>query len=149
MANNRSNFGEHLTIDGYQGGLEKLNDKQAVFKCLNELPELLGMKKLAEPAVCFAPDNLKNDPGGWSGFVIIAESHISIHTFPRRGFVSIDVYSCKPGLDRKFIADYFIKKFDLKDLETHFLIRGTKYPVKDIHPVRKAFDEVGRFNKLS
>lgn len=133
MSGKRYNFGEHLTIDGYGGSLEKLNDKALVFKCLNELIELLKMKKLLEPVVCFAPDNQKSDPGGWSGFVIIAESHISIHTFPRRGFVSIDVYSCKSGMDKKFIADYFIKKFDLKDLETHFLKRGTKYPVKDIY----------------
>lgn len=133
MVGKRYNFGEHLTIDGYGGSLEKLNDKALVFKCLDELTELLKMKKLIEPQICFAPDNHKSDPGGWSGFVIIAESHISIHTFPRRGFVSIDVYSCKSGMDKKFITDYFIKKFDLKDIETHFLKRGTKYPVKDIY----------------
>lgn len=127
------NFGEHLTIDGYKGSLEKLNDKEAVLECLNELPELLGMKKLAEPQVYFASSNDKKDYGGWSGFVVVAESHISIHTFPKRGFVSIDVYTCKPGMDRKFIADYFTKKFDLKDIETHFLNRGTKYPVEDIY----------------
>lgn len=131
--NNRCNFGEHLTIDGYGGGLEKLNDKDIVLKCLNELPKLLGMKKLAEPQVYFAPINNKKDCGGWSGFVVVAESHISIHTFPKRGFVSIDVYTCKPGMDRKFIAEYFTKEFDLKDIETHFLNRGTKYPIEDIY----------------
>src|SRR3989338_5500328 len=133
MANSHCNFGEHLTIDGYGGSPEKLNDKALVFECLNELPELLGMNKLAEPQVCLAPDNHKNDPGGWSGFVVIAESHISIHTFPRRGFISADIYTCKTGLDKKSIADYFIKKFNLKDMETHFLKRGTKYPIKNIY----------------
>ena len=133
MADNHCNFGEHLTIDGYRGSLEKLNDKALVLKCLNELAELLKMKKLIEPQICLAPDNHKNDPDGWSGFVIIAESHISLHTFPRRGFISADVYTCKTGLDKKFIADYFIKKFNLKDMETHFLMRGTEYPVKDIY----------------
>ena len=133
MADNHRNFGEHLTIDGYRGSLEKLNDKALVLKCLNELAELLKMKKLIEPQICLAPDNRKNDPGGWSGFVIIAESHISIHTFPRRGFISADIYTCKAGMDKEFVADYFIKKFDLKDVETHFVIRGTKYPVKDIY----------------
>lgn len=130
---NFCNFGEHLTIDGYKGSLEKLGDKEIVLKCLNELPELLEMKKLAEPQVYFAPNNGKKDCGGWSGFVAIAESHISIHTFPKRGFVSADVYTCKNGVDRKFIADYFIGKFELKDIETHFIVRGTKYPVEDIY----------------
>ncbi len=130
---NCCNFGEHLTLDGYKGRLEKLNDKELVLKCLNELPELLEMKKLAEPEVYFASGNGKNDCGGWSGFVVIAESHISIHTFPKRGFVSIDVYTCKAGMNQKFIADYFIREFELQDIETHFLTRGTKYPVEDIY----------------
>jgi len=60
---------------------------------------------------------------------------ISIHTFPHRGFVSIDVYTCKSGMDRDFVSDYFIKIFDLKDIETNFIVRGTKYPVRRIYNV--------------
>ena len=130
---NICNFGEHLMIDGYQGDKEKLNEKALVLRCLDELPGLLGVKKLAEPEVYFAPDNQKKDPGGWSGFVIIAESHISVHTFPARGFVSIDVYTCKNGLDVKFITDYFTKIFSLKETEINFVKRGTKYPVNNIY----------------
>lgn len=126
------NFGEHLTIDGYDGDSEKLNDKNLILKSLDELPEILGMKKLSEPQVHYAPDNNRKDPGGWSGFVIVAESHISIHTFPKRGFLSADVYSCKNGLNIDFIANYFKEKFDLKNLETNFIKRGTLYPLKNI-----------------
>ncbi|MBA4318328.1 MAG: adenosylmethionine decarboxylase [Flavobacterium sp.] len=130
---NHCNFGEHLTIDGYKGDKDKLNNKDIVFNCLDKLPELLEINKLIEPQVCFAPEGNIKDPGGWSGFVIIAESHISIHTFPNRGFVSIDIYTCKNGMNKKFITDYFIKAFGLKDIETHFIKRGTKYPVKNIY----------------
>ncbi len=133
MKRNYSNFGEHLTIDGYKGNFEKLNSKELILSCLNELPGMIGMKKLAEPQIYSAPDNNLKDPGGWSGFVVIAESHISVHTFPKRGFVSIDVYTCKPKMDKKFISNYFIKKFDLKNIETHFIKRGTKYPVENIY----------------
>ncbi|MDI6777845.1 MAG: adenosylmethionine decarboxylase [Patescibacteria group bacterium] len=124
------NFGEHFTLDGYGGNFKKLNDKKLVLKCLEELPRKLGMRILGEPRICLAPDNNIKDSGGWSGFVVVAESHISIHTFPHRQFVSIDVYTCKNGMNRKFVADYFTKKFDLKDIETHFIRRGTKYPVE-------------------
>lgn len=125
-------FGEHSMIDGYGGSFDKLNDKDLVLHCLNDLPEKLSMNKLAEPEVYLAPDNNKKDPGGWSGFVIIAESHISIHTFPRRGFLSADVYSCKNGLDKAYIVNYFQEKFKLEKTETNFVIRGTKYPQKNI-----------------
>ena len=120
-------FGEHIMIDGYDGDYEKLNDKEFVLECLNELPKKLDMHKLAEPSIYFAPGNDKKDPGGWSGFVVIAESHISIHTFPANGFLSADVYTCKNGMDLEFILSYFKDKFDLKDIEHNFIKRGTKY----------------------
>ena len=120
-------FGEHITIDGYGGSYEKLNNKELVLSCLNELPEKLEMNKLAEPSVYFAPDNNKKDPGGWSGFVVIAESHVSIHTFPARGFLSADIYTCKNGMDLELISNYFKEKFELKEIEENFIKRGLKY----------------------
>ena len=127
-----TNFGEHLTIDGYGGSRELLDSKELVLKCLKQLPELWGMKTLSKPEVYFAPDNHMKDPGGWSGFVVIAESHISIHTFPKRGFVSADVYTCKNGLDIELVIQYFKDKFELKDIEKNFIKRGTRYPDKNI-----------------
>lgn len=126
-------FGEHLTVDGYGGNFEKLNDKELVLKCLSELPEKLGMQKIAEPVVYFAKENGKKDPGGWSGFVVIAESHISIHTFPARGFLSADVYTCKNGLDIEFVINYFEDAFKLQDVEQNFIQRGTRYPKENIY----------------
>src|SRR3989338_5364340 len=102
-------FGEHLMIDGYGGDEKKLNNKKLVLKCLEELPGLLGMKKLTNPLMVWAEPNGKKDPGGWSGVVLIAESHISIHTFPARGFFTADVYTCKNDVDTKFIVEYFTK----------------------------------------
>ena len=126
------NFGTHLTIDGYGGNPTRLNDKELVLQCLTELPTLLGMRIIFGPEVCFASANDHKDPGGWSGFVMIAESHISCHTFPNRGFVSIDVYSCKEEMDQKFVVDYFTKMFELKDTEVNYIKRGTKYPMHNV-----------------
>lgn len=125
-------FGEHVTIDGYGGNYELLNNKETVSFLLSDLTEKLGMKMLSEPIVISAPGNLAKDPGGWSGIVIIAESHMSIHTFPKRCFVSADVYSCRNGLDVQKIVTYFTKTFELSDVETHFVKRGTKYPAENI-----------------
>lgn len=86
------------------------------------------MKKLSEPEIYFAEGNGGKDPGGWSGFVVIAESHISIHTFPGRQFVSADVYTCKNGMDVAFVERFFAEKFLLADIETNFIRRGTRYP---------------------
>lgn len=125
-------FGEHLTLDGYGGSYEKLDDCDLVLRCLRELPERLGMHTLSDPVVYAAPDNQIKDPGGWSGFVVIAESHISIHTFPRRRFVSIDAYTCKNGMDVDIAIAYFKERFELEETETNFVIRGKKYPQQNV-----------------
>ena len=119
-------------VDGYGGSYEKLNSREVVLKCLNELPEILGMSKLAAPVVYEAPGNDAKDPGGWSGFVVISESHISVHTFPARGFVSIDVYTCKNGLDNRYTVKYFKDAFGLRDTEENFVERGKKYPTNNL-----------------
>lgn len=129
---NSSHFGEHLMIDGYHGSYKKLNNRDLVFSVLDKLPEKLEMRKLTKPRIMSAPDNGIKDCGGWSGFVIIAESHISIHTFPARGFLTADIYTCKNGLDRNFVKQYFIKKFNLKSVEENFVKRGKKYPSENI-----------------
>ena len=125
-------FGEHLTIDGYGGDKDMLNNKARVFDCIDKLPELLGMHKLSKSEIYWAEGNDTKDPGGWSGFVVIEESHIAVHTFPGRRFVSADVYTCQNGLNSAFIIDYFKKQFGLADVETNFIKRGTRYPDLDI-----------------
>ena len=129
-----AHFGEHITVDGYGGSPERLNDKEAVYSTLSELCDVLHMRPLMKPFIVSAPDNHIKDPGGWSGFVLIAESHISIHTFPKRQFLSADVYTCQNGIDVDFVVDYFKKKFKLKNVEKHFIKRGMRYPAKNTIP---------------
>ena len=125
-------FGVHFTLDGYGGNPEKLNDPVLMEKILNELPEKLEMDKLTEPVVKYAePRNMK-DSGGYSGFVMIAESHISIHSFPKKKFVSIDAYTCKDDMDKETIETYFRDAYELQDTEVQFFKRGLNFPKKDL-----------------
>lgn len=127
MENEQSHFGEHLMLDGYGGSYKKLNSKDLVSSILYDLPTKLGMKLLSEPVVYFAEPNHIKDPGGWSGVVVIAESHLSIHTFPEKGFVTADVYTCKNGMDNEYIIKYLTDAFELKDTEINFVKRGLRY----------------------
>lgn len=125
-------FGMHLTIDGYMGDHELLNDMSLVFNLLNELPEKIGMHKMMPPYVVISPPLNEKDSGGVSGFVMIAESHISAHTFPKKRFVSIDVYTCKSKLPTDFVVNYFKNAFKLKEIEVHEIKRGLKFPEHDL-----------------
>src|SRR3989338_11242378 len=126
-----TNFGLHLTIDGYGCREKTLSNMEYVFEVLNDLPVFLRMHKLITPYVVAAPANDKKDPGGYSGFVMIQESHISIHTFPKRRFVSIDVYSCK-SFEHKKTERYLAKAFGIRERETNVIVRGTHYPLTDV-----------------
>lgn len=126
------NFGEHLTLDGYLGSKPLLNDEAALRRFLADLPEQLGMHKICEPQIVHTEGNGGNDPGGLSGFVMIAESHISIHTFVERRFASADIYTCKNGMDIEFIVNWFKQTFDFQDVEQHLIQRGRRYPATNI-----------------
>ncbi len=125
----RQRFGTHLTLDGYGASVERLNDMHRVFAALNNVPDLLNMKKIITPYVVHYPGNGKKDRGGYSGMVMIAESHISIHTFPDARFVSIDVYTCQGSLEIGTAMKFFQREFGVKEWEKHVIKRGTKYPL--------------------
>lgn len=44
-------------------------------------------------------------PYGVSGVVIIAESHVTVHTWPEHGYAAVDVFSCSPRLDHRVIRN--------------------------------------------
>ncbi len=84
----------HLIIDGHGCDEAQLSDPEHVRSFLNEYPASISMTKIIDPSVHIYRGP-KPEDWGVSGFVIIAESHISIHTFPARGYINIDVFSCK------------------------------------------------------
>lgn len=129
-------FGPHLTLDLYGCNKKKLFDEVFITKILEELPDLIGMHKISEPFILNYSGNPKSfDKGGISAFIIIAESHISIHTFPEQAFASVDIFSCK-NFDIKIAEKYLIEEFEAKKVEKHFLIRGEEFP-RDIEKAKE------------
>jgi S-adenosylmethionine decarboxylase len=84
------------------------------------------MKKISAPYVIDYDGGRKPEDWGFSGVIIIAESHISVHTFPQKYFVSIDVYSCKKFSQTRAIA-FFKRFFQPKTLEINSVERGKKF----------------------
>ena len=124
-------FGLHVTFDGYGCNEKVLDSIHASTRYLNMLVKRLHMKKLYGPKVVYTKGNGHKDPGGNSGFVIIEESHLSIHTFPKRRFVSIDMYSCN-DFDHKEAVAFTKKYFTAKSIEKYIVVRGKKYPMENI-----------------
>jgi S-adenosylmethionine decarboxylase len=125
-------FGQHATLDGYGGNPAALDDEKVIRQALFDLCDILGMHALAEPMVVAAPDNELRDPGGWSGFLLIAESHVSLHTFPRRRFLSADAYSCRNHIDVAAVRSLLTDRFGIEEFESHVISRGLRYPTHNI-----------------
>ncbi|MBI2165333.1 MAG: S-adenosylmethionine decarboxylase [Chloroflexi bacterium] len=115
----------HLAIDGYGGDVEKMRSPEAIYQLLDTYPGLIGMNKVSEPLVRTYVGPVPED-WGISGFVIIAESHISIHTFPDRRFVQIDVFSCKE-FDAEEALKELCRAFSFRAVKTWVLERGLEY----------------------
>ena len=116
----------HLAIDGYNGDREKLADSDFLYRFLDTFPDSIGMTKIASPTV-YTYHAPKHEDWGVSGFVIIAESHISIHTFPERNYVNIDVFSCK-SFDVDKALDEIKGIFSFSTVKTWILERGLEIP---------------------
>lgn len=125
-------FGLHLTLDGYDGEPEWLANPGLVQGWLDDLPEVLGMTKLIEPCVVTVGPRGDKDPGGVTGFMLVAQSHLSVHTFPRRRFVSADIYTCQDDLDQEGIRTSLMATFGLADVETNLIPRGTRFPLANL-----------------
>ena len=115
----------HLVVDGYGAPSEKLRDTDLVFSFLDEYPDAIGMTKIVPPQVYTYHGKTAED-WGVSGFVLIAESHISIHTFPDRQYVNIDIFSCK-DFDAVSSLDDVKRTFSLTEVKVWTLERGIDY----------------------
>jgi S-adenosylmethionine decarboxylase len=91
------------------------------------------MKLMNVPVVYKAEAVSEKDKGGYTAFAVITESHISMHTFPYRGYISIDAYTCRNDLEHTLITDIIEEHFKPGTLDVKVIKRGTKFPDKDIN----------------
>ena len=119
----------HLVIDGYEAAHQVLEDKDLIYRFLDEYPETIGMTKMAPPQVRLYHGKVPQD-WGISGFVLIAESHISVHTFPARGYVNVDVFSCK-DFDSAACSRDIKRLFSLPQMKTWTMDRGVDFSTSE------------------
>lgn len=128
-------FGPHFMLDGYGSSRKKLSDLSFIYKFLDEFPEIIGMTKIMPPYTISYTTGLKPEDWGISGVVLIAESHISIHTFPEKEYFSLDVFSCKE-FDVDQVTQEILSTFQPKRYEINTLQRGREFP-RDIMNVKQ------------
>ena len=102
---------KHLLLELYGCDCEKLND-ESFLRCL-----LNRAAKLAKATVLNLISN-KFEPQGVTAIVLLAESHISIHTWPESNYSAVDIFTCGQNMIPELASQYLIETLKA---EEHFL----------------------------
>jgi len=88
--------GSHLIIDLWEA--EGLDDRDRIEQALIDAVSAAGATLLHIHLHTFS------EGGGISGVAVLAESHISVHTWPERGYAAFDVFMCGDAEPRKALS---------------------------------------------
>lgn len=110
-------LGTHLLVELRDCDHEILRDLD---KVRDALVDAANKAKATVVEVAFHEFN----PFGISGMVIIAESHLSIHTWPEYGYAAVDIFTCGDLIKPEEAAAYLIERFNSKSPSMMEMKRG-------------------------
>lgn len=122
-------FGPHLLLDFYCNS-EKLCAEEYWKDLLKQLVKRVGMTKLTNPIVtrtdCSNVKWAEPNVTGLSGFIVLAESHVSFHTFAEAGYVFLDIFSCKE-FDTSAVIRFLHNELDITQIDIQLRERGKNF----------------------
>jgi len=110
-------LGRHLLVELYDCDKEALNDLGFLRKAMVDAAIECGAVVLGDSFHHFSPQ-------GVSGVVIIAESHLSIHTWPEYSYAAVDVFTCGTSVQPEKAAEVLIEKLGSRNHSLVEIPRG-------------------------
>jgi S-adenosylmethionine decarboxylase len=137
-----ANIGTHCIVELYGCPRELLNDEQYVKDALREACSF-GL------ATLMGEVSHKFHPQGVTALALLAESHISVHTWPEHGYAAADIFTCGDHANPQRASDFLIRKFQADHHSLTKLVRGPEaccdrmsaVPGLDIEPIAAACPE--------
>ena len=114
------NIGRHCILELYECDHVKLNDEAFIRTTITSSAKITGATLLNLVTHSFKPQ-------GVTGLALLAESHISIHTWPEIGYAAIDVFTCGDHtmpekacklMSKEFLAKHFSFKNVVREVPT-------------------------------
>jgi len=110
-------LGRHLLAELFSCDVKILDDLEKIEFFMKEAVRVSGATIVESAFHRFQPH-------GISGVVIIAESHLAIHTWPEHGYAAVDFFTCGADVDYWRAHDYLREAFAADDSEVRELLRG-------------------------
>jgi S-adenosylmethionine decarboxylase len=107
--------GVHMIVDLY--GASRLDELSLMEDTLRRCVEAAGATLLHIHLHRFEPN------GGISGVAVLAESHISVHSWPERSYAALDIFMCGKALPERCI-EVLLEAFTPRRAEIQQLLRG-------------------------
>ena len=114
MDRSPSPFGRHLLIEMMGGS--GFDDVARVERALRDAAVAAGARVLSVHSHRFSPQ-------GVTGVALLAESHITVHTWPERGYAAFDLFLCG-GTDPMKAVPVLARAFETDNIKTRLVDRG-------------------------
>ena len=116
-------IGRHLIVELYDCDRALLDDVERMRRLLTDAAQAVGATVLAEALHRY-------EPQGVSGVVLIAESHLSVHTWPEAGYAAVDIFTCG-GLDPRAAIESLRRATEAGALRVQEIVRGLEADLGD------------------
>ena len=108
---------KHLLLELYKCDYEKLNDESFLRCSLNRAA------KFAKATVLNLISN-KFEPQGVTAIALLAESHISIHTWPESNYSAVDIFTCGRNMLPELASQYLIEALKAEEYSLRVIERN-------------------------
>jgi S-adenosylmethionine decarboxylase len=129
-----STFGRHVAVDTWGVNFDLINNAEWLQAQMIEAAEACGATVLSVQAKQF-------EPQGATVLVLLSESHLSIHTYPERGFAALDCYTCGDTVDPQVAINHMIAVLNPERVFAKKLIRGVG-EMEVVTPEIKLFETI-------
>ena len=110
-------LGMHILLELKDCNPELLNDLDFIRSAMLQTANQVGATIVGESFHRFSPQ-------GVTGILAIAESHISIHTWPEYRYAAADIFACGSSVEPMAAANYLVERLEARDPEIIEVPRG-------------------------
>lgn len=121
-------LGRQIVVEYYGCNPATLNNVATIKQAMRDAAELSGATIVQEAFHLF-------NPHGVSGVVVIAESHLTIHTWPEYGYAAVDLFTCGDDVNPDVAFEYLKAHLEASSSNAIEMKRGILNPT-DNAPVR-------------
>ena len=110
-------LGRQVLVEFYDCNTEKINDVAFIESSFLEATRASG-------ATIISHNFHKFSPHGISGVVVIAESHVSIHSWPEYNYAAVDIFTCGDSIDPWVIQEHLKEALESQNISSMEMKRG-------------------------